>query len=145
MRAKEILTAIGLGALGILAAAGIAVAADRITGEDVGLSSEPVSVIPADGAIKPMPAPGPDAEDRADAIADNSGSGGDDSGGDDSSGHGSGSDDSAKDDSKPDNSGSGSSSSGSGSSGSGSDDSSGSGSSGGGSSGSGSDDERDDD
>jgi hypothetical protein len=142
MSTRDILTAIVLGALGILAAASIAAFASNITGEDIGLDSEPVSVIPADGRSLPAPAPGPKerGDDRGDAVElgdDDGGNSGPGGGDDDSSGPGSGEvEREPGDDNDGDNSGSGSSSSGSGSSGSGGSDSSGSGSSGSGSSGS---------
>ncbi len=139
MSPRDILTAIVLGALGIAASASIAVFASNITGQEIGLDSEPVSVIPADSGSLPAPPPGPkerddDSGDAAEPVEDdlgNSGPGGED----DSSGPGSGEVEREPGD---DNSGSGSSSSGSGSSGSGSSGSSGSGSDD--SSGSGSDD-----
>ncbi|MGZ5388329.1 MAG: hypothetical protein ACXWZV_12265, partial [Solirubrobacterales bacterium] len=79
MRAREALTALLLGVLGIAAAAGIAIAANAITGEEIGLSSEPVSVIPAAAVTKPQPAKAFD-DDRKEKDDD---SGSDDSGSDD--------------------------------------------------------------
>jgi hypothetical protein len=128
MSIRDGLKALLLGVIGIAAAAAIAVAANRITGEEVGLSSEPVSVIPANASSPPKPAPGFDREleerdAHEDGEDDNSGPGSGDNSddGDDSGsgnrGPGSGPDDSGGGDSGEDSSGSGSS--GSGSSGSG--------------------------
>ena len=54
MTPRDVLTAVLLGALGIAAAAAIAIFANRITGEEIGLASQPVSVIPADARVKPV-------------------------------------------------------------------------------------------
>ena len=59
MSLRDALTAVLLGALGIAAAVAIAVFANRVTGEEIGLASEPVSIIPADSRVRPDPAPGP--------------------------------------------------------------------------------------
>ena len=58
MSLRDALTAVLLGALGIAAVA-IAVFANRITGEEIGLASEPVSIISADSRVRPDPGPGP--------------------------------------------------------------------------------------
>ena len=153
MSPRDALTAILLGALGIAAAAAIAVFANGITGEEIGLASEPVSVIPADARSRPAPAPGPRREGDGGAesaepgddggISGNTGpGGGDDSGpgGGDDSGPGGGDDSGgagAEGEIEREKGDDGGGSSGPGSSGSGS---SGSGSSGPGSSGSGSSD-----
>ena len=141
MSPRDILAAIVLGALGIAAAGTIAAFASSVTGEEIGLDSEPVSVIPADAA-RPAPAPFAEREDRkerrdddgaesfddagggevegADDHGRNRGRGGDDGGGEDNSGPGS-SGSSGGGDSAGGSSSSGSDSSGSGSSGSGGD------------------------
>src|SRR5262245_61256341 len=62
MSVRDILTAGVLGALGIVFAVAIAVFANNITGEEIGLASEPVSVVPADSRVRPAPAPGPKRE-----------------------------------------------------------------------------------
>ncbi len=148
MRKRQIATALALGVLGLGAAAGIALAVNGITGSEIGLSAEPVSVIPADVTNRPAPAPDFDDDRHGgdERSGDSSGPGPSSGGGSgDSSGPGSG-DDSGGDrkrEDREDNSGKGSSGSGKSGSGSGGDDSSGSGgddsdSSGGDSSGSGS-------
>ncbi|MDP9228699.1 MAG: hypothetical protein M3M99_06535 [Actinomycetota bacterium] len=139
MSPRETARTVLLGALGIITAIAIAAAANEITGSEVGLSAEPVSVIEAGGGVKPKPAPGFEREHGSDdgrssddatgttAGDDSSGSGdGDDSSGsgsgqkgDDSSGRGSAGTTSTDDDRGSENSGSGSSGSGSGGSSSG--------------------------
>jgi hypothetical protein len=140
---KDALTALLLGLVGILAAAGIAVAVNRVSGEEIGLGSKPVSVIPANATSAPRPAPGPaghGADQRGSAtfatVDDNGGASG-------SSGSGGGSGSSGSSGSSGvsgTNSGSGSSGSGSSPSPSSGNSDSGGGSSGSSSSGKGSDD-----
>lgn len=134
MTARERILTVLLGIVGIIAAGAIALAANAISGEEIGLSAQPVSLA-TDSGRAPKPAPGfEDREDKeeddtaTETVEDNSGPGG----GDDSP--------EPRDDRdarEVDTDKSGSSNSGSGSSGSGK---SGSGSSGSGSSGSGGDD-----
>ena len=85
MSLRDALTAVLLGALGIAAAVAIAVFANRITGEEIGLASEPVSIISADSRVRPDPAPGP-REDRGDEVEASEDSGGELEAGDDNGG-----------------------------------------------------------
>ena len=85
MSLRDALTAVLLGALGIAAAVAIAVFANRITGEEIGLASEPVSIISADSRVRPAPAPGP-REDRGDEVEASDDSGGELEAGDDNGG-----------------------------------------------------------
>jgi hypothetical protein len=100
MTTRERILTVLLGITGIVAAGAIALAANAISGRDIGLSAEPVSL--AANAPKPKPARG--MEDRGDdhggeradsddVFDDDSGSGSDDSGPSESSGSGPGSDD----------------------------------------------------
>lgn len=150
MKTREILLTVLTGALGLLAAGAIAFAANRVSGDEIGLSTAPVTVAGVEKGVKPEPAPaakraakhlsadeqgGQDETSGATddgSVADDSNQGSDTSGSDtsgsDSSGSGSGStvapasDDTTTVDTSggDDSSGSGSTSSGSGSDGSGS-------------------------
>jgi hypothetical protein len=145
MTTREKVLTVLLGVVGLVAAAGITLAANAISGEKVGLSAQPVSLADASQATKPMPAPGPKDEAGDDHGGEAETELGDDRGGSNSgpgspnSGEGGGEArdrTETSDDSRHSGSGT-SGSSGSGKSGSGT---SGSGSSGSGTSGSGSDD-----
>lgn len=142
MKLRQILPTVLLGLLGIVAAAGIAMAANEISGGQIALSADPVFGVDDDRLVEP----GERRKDKDDesesgrastALDDDggssgsSGSSGGDGGGGDNSGGGSGSsggDLNEIETEQPDNSGSdssGSGSSGSGSGDSGTDDSSG--------------------
>ncbi len=56
MKLQDVLKTVLFGILGILAAVAIALAADAISGEEIGLSSEPVSIVNDDSNLAAKPA-----------------------------------------------------------------------------------------
>ena len=90
MTPRERALTVLLGITGVVAAAAIALAANAVSGREIGLSSEPVSL--AAGPAPPKPAPAREIEDRADdhgsdheaELSDDSGSGSGEDGPDDS-------------------------------------------------------------
>lgn len=62
MTTRERVLTVLLGITGIVAAGAITLAANSISGHEIGLSAQPVSIAPIQAP--PKPAPGPEADDR---------------------------------------------------------------------------------